>query len=152
MLFQSPRFQSNIRLTLASENSPAIRFGATLPDNVREVAICTVGLYYRARFEFAAHYAIALKAGVSAEKLDRLRDGEVPGFEHGEAIAWRVATALLEDHRLDDALYGQALAALGEEQLIELVQTIGYYCLVSHTLNAFDVPLNEGMPDPWPQR
>jgi hypothetical protein len=33
---------------------------------------------------------------------------------------------------------------------VELVASVGYYCMVSLTLNAFQVPLAEGMDDPWP--
>ncbi len=128
----------------------AVRFGSSLADNVREVAICTVGHFHHARFEVAAHTAIAIEAGVDAAALARLRADQDPGFAGDEALAWRVARALLEQHRLDDALYAEAFAALGEQALIELVLTVGYYCLVSHTLNAFEIPLAPHMDDPYP--
>jgi hypothetical protein len=35
--------------------------------------------------------------------------------------------------------------------MIELVATIGYYCLISLTLNAFEIPLEPGMKDPFPE-
>ena len=38
----------------------------------------------------------------------------------------------------------------GEAPLIELVTIIGYYCLISLTLNAFDVALTSRMTDPFP--
>jgi 4-carboxymuconolactone decarboxylase len=42
------------------------------------------------------------------------------------------------------------VAAFGETGTVELVTTIGYYCLISLTLNAFDVKLADGMQDPFP--
>ena len=35
--------------------------------------------------------------------------------------------------------------------MIELVATVGYYCLISLTLNAFEIPLEAGMRDPFPE-
>ncbi|MGR8918418.1 MAG: carboxymuconolactone decarboxylase family protein [Gammaproteobacteria bacterium] len=128
----------------------AVRFGSSLADNVREVAICTVGHFHRARFEFAAHREMAVAAGVDDAALERLRRDEPPGFEGDEALAHELARTLLEVHRLGDEVYARALAAFGETALIELVMTIGYYCLVSHTLNAFEIPLGPGMTDPYP--
>ena len=127
-----------------------VRFSTELAENVKEVAICTVGQFHRSKFEFAAHRKLAVTAGVDDSKLERLRSGDAPGFDGDENIAWRVACALLNDHRLPDDLYSEALTALGETPLIELVLTIGYYCLVSHTLNAFEIPLTDEMEDPFP--
>ena len=121
----------------------AIRFESQLDDKVREVAICTVGHHYRARFEFAAHRDIGVAAGVDPDALERLRLDQPPGFNGREDLAYRVAKSMLEDHRLNDALYSEAIEVLGETNLIELVTTIGYYCLVSHTLNVFEVPLRD---------
>lgn len=128
----------------------AVRYRSSLPDNVKEVAICTVGHFHRARFEFAAHQVLAITAGVSADALERLRTDLPPGFEGAEGLAHRVALALLETHRIPAALYASAIIEFGEQGLIELVLTVGYYCLISHTLNAFEVPLTERMTDPYP--
>ena len=43
------------------------------------------------------------------------------------------------------------MTAFEEEGLIELVTTIGYYCVVCLTLNAFEVPLPESWTDPFPE-
>ncbi len=128
----------------------AVRYDTTLAANVREVAICSVGVFHRARFEFVAHRRLALEAGVDAAKLERLRTEDDPGFTGSEGVAYRVAIELLNDHRIDEELYAEAHAEFGEEGLIELVTTVGYYCLVSLTLNAFEVPLPEGSEDPFP--
>jgi 4-carboxymuconolactone decarboxylase len=49
-----------------------------------------------------------------------------------------------------DATYVAACDTFGETGLIELVGIIGYYCMVSLTLNAFEVSLTDGMEDPFP--
>lgn len=127
----------------------AVRFQTSLPENIKEVAICTVGVFYQARFEFSAHKRLAIKAGVSEDCLNRLRDGDAPGFEGDEDLAYRFADDLLNNHRVADPLYQEAMDQFGEQGVIELNTAIGYYCLISLTLNNFDVPLEPGMEDPF---
>lgn len=129
----------------------AARYGTALSDSVREVAICTVGAHYRAKFEFAAHAAFAQAAGVEHAALEAIRLGTEPGFARAEdALSYHVATELLQQHRLSEETFHSAGVVLGESLLIELVSVIGYYCLVSLTLNAFEVPVADGMRDPFP--
>ena len=130
----------------------AVRYATALPENLKEVAICVVGHFYRAKFEFAAHAKLARQAGVDAEVVEAIRCGEPPAFgAEDERLVFDIATALCHRHRIDDDLYALAREKLGETQLIELVTVIGYYGLVALTLNAFEVPLLEGMEDPFPE-
>jgi 4-carboxymuconolactone decarboxylase len=61
-----------------------------------------------------------------------------------------VATSLLNQHGIDSDTYAAAQAQFGEQGLIELVSIVGYYGMVSLTLNAFEVPLSADMEDPFP--
>lgn len=135
----------------AQQLGAALRFGTSLPENIKEVAICTVGAFHRARFEFAAHRRLAIQAGVDEAALERLRLGEPPDFTGDEALAHAFTDALLREHRPSRAQYDQARSEFGEAGLVELVTLVGYYCLISHTLNAFDVDLVDGMDDPFPE-
>jgi 4-carboxymuconolactone decarboxylase len=129
----------------------AARYETSLDDAVRELAICVVGGHYKAKFEFAIHRAIAEQAGVSAAALDAIQVGSEPKLDDpAQALCYRVAHLLSTQHRLDDATYAEAISTFGEEGLIELVSVIGYYVLVSMTLNAFEVPIRAGMTDPFP--
>ena len=128
----------------------AIRFNTSLPPNVQEVAICTVGVHHRSRFEFSAHRALAIKAGVAERALDQLTAGEHPDFSGDEQLSYSIASQMLTHHRLLDDTYAHGLEVFGETAMIELVATVGYYCLISLTLNAFEIPLEPGMRDPFP--
>ena len=127
----------------------AIRFTASLPAHVTEVAICSVGAYYRSSFEFAAHRAMALQAGVDEQQLDALAAGDDPGFEDDMAAAHAVAMELLVEHRISDDTYADAAERFGPQGVTELVITIGYYSLVSFMLNGFEADLVPGMTDPF---
>ncbi len=129
----------------------AIRFNTSLAPNVQEVAICTVGVHHRSRFEFSAHRALAIKAGVSEQALDQLTAGEHPDFSGDEQLSYSIASQMLNQHRILDDTYAHGLEVFGETAMIELVATVGYYCLISLTLNAFEIPLEPGMRDPFPE-
>ena len=128
----------------------AVRFNGSLPENIKEVVICTVGVFYRSKFEFSAHRALALKAGVSKAALNQLSVGQDPDFSGNEQIAYTIASQMLNQHSILDDTYKHGLEVFGETAMIELVATVGYYCLISLTLNAFEIPLEEGMTDPFP--
>ena len=129
----------------------AIRFNTSLASNVQEVAICTVGAHHRSRFEFSAHRALAIKAGVSEQSLDQLATGERPDFIGDEQLSYSITSQMLNQHRMLDDTYAHGLEVFGETSMIELVATVGYYCLISLTLNAFEIPLEPGMRDPFPE-
>lgn len=128
----------------------AIRFKTSLPDNIREVAICTVGAHFRSKYEFSAHRALAIQAGVAEAPLDQLVNGEHPDFSGDEQIAYTIASQILNQHTILDDTYKHGVETFGETAMIELVTTVGYYCLISLTLNSFQIPLADGMKDPFP--
>ena len=134
----------------AQQLGAAARFDTSLSDQVREVAICVVGAFYRAKFEFAMHGPMAVAAGVDAAAVETIRRRGTPSLPADQAAGHDLAVQLVRDHRIDDATYRTAVDLLGENGVIELVTIIGYYCLVSLVLNAFEVPLQAGMPDPFP--
>ncbi len=128
------------------------RFETSLPEAVKEVAICTVGVHFRAKFEFSAHRRLAMRAGVDEAILDAIYEGETPSFtDEGQQVAYEMAHQLLNDKRIGDETYVRASRLFDETALIELVSIMGYYCCVSLTLNAFEVPVPSPMPDPWPE-
>jgi 4-carboxymuconolactone decarboxylase len=128
-----------------------LRFKTSLPERVKEIAICTVGAHYKAKFEFAAHGPMAIAAGVPADTVDAIRLGKDPELsDPADRASYRIARELLNEHRLSDATFADGKARFGEAALVELVTIIGYYCLISLTLNAFDVELTSRMIDPFP--
>jgi 4-carboxymuconolactone decarboxylase len=123
----------------------AIRFSSSLPQNVLEVAILTEAREWRAEFEWWAHVRLARRAGVSADVIAAIHEEREPVFtDAGEEVAWRFSRELLSTRRVSAATYRAARERFGENGVMELVTLLGYYTLVSMTLNTFEVPLPEG--------
>ena len=130
----------------------AVRFNTQIAADVREVAICTVGVHYKANFEFAAHKKMGIAAGLRPESLDRLAAGEDPQWTGELELTYRYTKSLLEDNRVTSALHDELVSCFGEDGAVEIVTTIGYYCLICLTLNAFEVEVPAEMDDPWPNQ
>ena len=51
---------------------------------------------------------------------------------------------------MSDETYRRAEKELGTRGVVELVGILGYYGLISMTIVAFEVPLPDGAPEPFP--
>ncbi len=115
-----------------------------LPKPVREVAILVTGARFHAAYEIYAHVLVAELRGLSDEKIATIVAGQRPlDLTREEAVAFDVAYALVNGSTLPELPYAQAVAAFGEEATAELIYLVGLYCMVSVTLNGFNVPVPE---------
>ncbi|WP_226574858.1 carboxymuconolactone decarboxylase family protein [Acuticoccus sediminis] len=122
----------------------AMSMEASLPDNARQIAILVTGAHFRAAYEIYAHVAVAERDGMSEERLATLCAGEKPvDLSREESAAYDVAAALVSGGVLPRPTYDVAVAAFGQHGANELVYLVGLYCLVSMTLNGFNVPVPE---------
>ncbi len=128
-----------------------LRWGTSLPPRLSELAILLTARFWRAQYEWHAHAPLAKKAGVSSAAIEAIRRGETPSFAAEEALVYRLVTELQKTQRLSDAGFNEAIEALGEKGLIEIVAIMGYYSLIGLTLNAFALPLPAGATPPFPE-
>jgi hypothetical protein len=122
----------------------ALSFAPSLPSPVREVAILVTGARFRASYEIYAHVLIAEQRGLADDVLATIVAGQrPPNLSREEGIAYDIASALAHGGVLPELSYRQAVEAFGEQGAAELIYLVGLYCLVSVTLNGFDVPIPE---------
>lgn len=114
-----------------------------------ELAISICGRFWEANVEWAAHAPRAVEYGVAQAVIDDVYAGRRPAGTPEEVLVYDVCMAMQRDHRLPRALYDEAVAAFGERGLVELMAVIGYYTLVSMTLNAFEVEVAPGVEPPF---
>lgn len=122
----------------------AMTANATLPDNVRQIAILVVGARFDAAYEIYAHIAVAEREGMKPERLATLVADLKPGdLAPDESVAFDVAYALSRGGVLPEPLYRLGVATFGQPGMNELIYLVGLYALVSTTLNGFNVPVPE---------
>jgi 4-carboxymuconolactone decarboxylase len=126
------------------------RFNSSLPPRLSELAILVTGSFWKANYEWYAHAPIATKAGVEPAAIEAIRTGVTPTFSKSDEQAiYDFASELVKTKRVSNATFERAKKELGETSVIDLVGIIGYYSLVSVTLNAFELPLPDGEKVPF---
>jgi 4-carboxymuconolactone decarboxylase len=143
----SPEFAAR-----AQELGAFCRYRTSLPPRLSELAILVTAAYWRAGFEWHAHEQFARKAGLSEQVIAAVHAGKRPPFQNeDEALVYAFARELLEEHRVSDATYSRTAATLGTAGVVNLVGILGYYGLISMTINAFQLPVPDGAPEPFAQ-
>ena len=135
---------------LAQRLGAHCRYRSGIEPRLSEFAILTVARLWRAQFEWYAHAPIAEKAGVGPQTIRDLRAGRVPKTAaRDERALYDFITELYKRKRVAQKTYDRVHALLGETGMIEFTGILGYYALISITLNVFRMPLPEGEQPPF---
>ena len=130
-----------------------LRFDTTIPHNLNEFAILITATEWNCGFEWYAHYPLAIKAGLEEAVAKDLQEGRRPAnMSADETMVYDFATQLHRQHQVSDTVYKAMLARFGEQGITDLIGLIGYYDIVSATLNVAEVqaPPNAGKTLPPP--
>lgn len=126
------------------ELTKAMSVKPMLPDAARQIAILVTGAHFDAAYEIYAHIAVAEREGMKPERLSALCANVKPhDLSPEENAAYDVAYALVNGGVLPEPCYRLAIEVFGEDGTAELIYLVGLYCLVSMTLNGFNVPVPE---------
>lgn len=128
-----------------------VRYRSSLPGRLNEFAILITARAWNAKYEWYAHYPLAVTAGLSPSVAADLARGRRPrGMAADEAAVYDFATELRRDKRVSDKTYAAVQTRLGDQGVIDLIAVSGYYDLVSMTLNVAEVatPADGALPLP----
>jgi len=131
---------------LAQKVGAHCRYGTALPPRLSEFAILCTARLWRAQYEWFAHAPMAEKGGVKATTIEDLRRGRTPkSAPKDERAIYDFIQELYKTRRVSDRTYKRVHAILGDAATVELVGILGYYVLISMTLNIFRMlpPENE---------
>jgi 4-carboxymuconolactone decarboxylase len=126
------------------------RYNTSLSPRRSEFAILATARLWRAQYEWQAHAPMAEKAGVKPKTIADLRAGRYPkGAPADERAIYDFVTELYRKRRVSDRTYGRVLKVLGITGTVELVGILGYYALISMTLNVFRAETDPAKPLPF---
>ena len=109
-----------------------------------QAVILVTGAHFNAAYEIYAHGAVGAQVGLSDNQISTLSAGEIPADLDAEStLAAQVASRLVKGGVLPGPLFKRAVSGLGLDGFNHVVFLVGQYCLVSMTLNAFDIPAEE---------
>ncbi|HMA56818.1 MAG TPA: carboxymuconolactone decarboxylase family protein [Pseudolabrys sp.] len=123
---------------LAQKLGAHCRYGTALPPRLSEFAILCTARIWRAQYEWFAHAPMAEKGGVKIKTIEDLRRGRAPkSAPPDERAIYAFIQELYKTKRVSDRTYKRVEALLGDKATVELVGILGYYVLISMTLNVF---------------
>jgi 4-carboxymuconolactone decarboxylase len=127
---------------LAQRLGAHVRYKTAVPPRLSEFAILCTARIWRAQYEWEAHAPMAERAGVLPQTIRELQRGRRPtNAPADERLLYDFIKQLYRDRRVSDALYKKMTGVLGEAATVELVGILGYYAMISMTLNVFAVPV-----------
>ncbi len=114
------------------------RYQTGVPPRLSEFAILCTARLWRAQYEWFAHEPPALAAGVKPKTIQDLRAGRVPkSAPKDERAIYDFIAELYKKRRVGDRTYKRVQDILGNAATVELVGILGYYAMISMTLNVF---------------
>ena len=117
-----------------------LRFDGKLEPKVRSLAAMTTARELDCIHEWAAGVKSAQKNHISPATLREVHQRlPTTGLPHDEAEIVDYVRQVLRRHRVDEAAFQSMLDRLGVAAIVELTATIGYYSMISCTINAFEL-------------
>jgi len=123
-----------------------LRYDTSLSPRLSELAILVTARFWTAQYEWHVHAMMAEKGGLDPKIIAAIaeRRDPTPLMKDDERAIYAFARTLHQNHKVDDATYAEAVKQLGERGTVELVGLLGYYTLISMTLNTYEVPVPGG--------
>ena len=137
-----PLLRSPEVLSRARAMGDYLRYDTSLPPRLSEFLILLTAREWDQQYEWAAHYPIALDAGIDPETVNAIAEGRVPeGMTDDEDILYALFTELNRTNNVTDETYGRMVAAFGERGVVDAVGIIGYYTLLAMVMNTARTPV-----------
>ena len=118
-----------------------LRFENSIAQRLTELAILLTSRHVANQFEWVIHHPLALKAGIARATLDAIEVGERPAsMAADEAVVHDFVMELLRKSAVSDATYARAAQQFGEQGVVDLTATVGYFLTVCLVMNVAGTP------------
>jgi alkylhydroperoxidase family enzyme len=123
-----------------------IRYGSKLDPRLRELAILQVGWLARSPYEWSHHVKIGHDFGVSDDDIRAMIDetaGKPAALDELTRMVLRAAREMTTEGGMSDATFAALRDALGNEQIVDLTLTIGFYNAVVRVLATLAIDVED---------
>ncbi|MEW6207116.1 MAG: carboxymuconolactone decarboxylase family protein [Acidobacteriota bacterium] len=126
-------------------------FKSTLPPREREMLILRISWLTRGEYEWSHHVLLGKQAGLSDEEIARIREGPMAqGWTIFDAVLLRSVDEMHRNNFISEQTWKILSTRYDNQQMIDLLFTIGHYHLLAGVLNSLGVQLDDGV-DGFPQ-
>ncbi len=117
-----------------------VRFESSLDHKVIEFTALVAARELDCKHEWAAHVGHGQKAGIPMETIRAVYEKKgAETFPSEEAQIVSFVREMLHNHRVSEPTYQAIYGRFGEQGIVELTGTVGYYAMLACTLNTFDL-------------
>jgi 4-carboxymuconolactone decarboxylase len=122
-----------------------LRFTSVLPPRLSEFAIIITARQWTQNYEWDVHAPLAERGGLKPSIIAAIADGRRPdGMAGDEDVLYTFCDELHRTQSVSDATYARAVAAFGEQGVIDILGISGYYTLLAMVLNTARTPVPQG--------
>jgi alkylhydroperoxidase family enzyme len=123
-----------------------VLFATTLSLRRRELLVLRVAAVRQADYEWAQHVVIGRDVGITPDEIARVATGpDAPGWSPFEAALLRAVDELVAGATITDPTWAVLSGELDEQQLMDLVFTVGAYDLLAMAMRSFGVELDDDL-------
>ncbi len=119
-----------------------VRWEGTLELRTRTLAALVVGLHFQAQYVWGIQGVIGAERGVPRSTIDAIREGRSDGIPAEDLQIIEFTRELLRKNRVSSALADAVMKRLGADQYVQLTTCIGYYAMLSMTVNGVELEPN----------
>jgi 4-carboxymuconolactone decarboxylase len=117
----------------------------SLEPRLFELSVLMLARQWTQQFEWRHHYPLALKAGLRQDTLDAIAEGRrPPHLSEDEALVFGFVTELLGNKSVSDPTYARFADRFGEQNLVDLIGTMGFYTSIAMVANVDRTPIEDG--------
>jgi alkylhydroperoxidase family enzyme len=118
----------------------------SLPKRTCELLILRISWLRRSEYEFQQHVILGLRAGLTAEEIERIQAGsDAAGWSELDASLLCAVDDLASDAYVNQHTWDTLSRHLNQEQLIDLVFTVGCYEVLAMAFKSFAVPFEHSL-------
>lgn len=140
-----PLLRSPEAMSRARAMGDYLRFRSALPPRLSEFVILLTARQWTQNYEWNAHAPLARQGGLSAATIAAIADGRRPDrMAEDEETLYTLLDELRRTQNVSDATYARAVAAFGEQGVVDALGITGYYTLLAMVLNTARTPLPAG--------
>ena len=123
-----------------------ILFSSTLTPRQRELLVLRVAALRKSAYEWEQHRVLAGDVGLDDDEVDRIASGpDAPGWSPLDRSMLSAVDELIGDGAIADATWQRLADQLDEQQIMDLVFTVGAYETLALAFRSFAIELDDDL-------